>query len=71
MLKHPSGRPIRKPVVKRSEPVWHCPLTEPAVPRLRKPAKGPVADAIGFQIIGEKCFDDSYARRHPLGIPPQ
>ena len=45
---HPSGRPVRQtPRPKKSEPVWHCPLEQPATPRLRTPDKA-ATQAIGF-----------------------
>lgn len=46
---HPSGRPVRKVVVKRAVSYWRCPLESHATPRLRPVATKPVtADAIGY-----------------------
>ena len=48
-VQHPSGRPVRSPIKsKRREPVWNCPLMEPATPRLR-PAARVSTYAVGFQ----------------------
>lgn len=48
---HPSGRPVRRPVTKKREPVWNCPLEQAATPRLRKP-EPPSRDshAVGFYV---------------------
>jgi hypothetical protein len=53
--KHPSGRPIRKPI-KGVQSVWHVPLDGPVTPRLQK-QEG--ASAIGFtaNLAAERDWD--------------
>ena len=63
--RHPSGRPVRaeeKP--KRYESIFRCPLEEPAIPRLRKPATGrSLCDAIGFHHLYVDEVEGSWARK--------
>jgi len=56
VTRHPSGRPVRPSSrSQRRDPVWQCPLEQPATPRLRDPKKAELAPAIGFH-----RFDSTY-----------
>jgi hypothetical protein len=65
MTRPQKPRPLRLQTrPKRSEPVWHCPLEEPATPRLRKQTDKQLEAAIGFHRFESMDDGDApYARR--------
>ena len=64
--KHPSGRPIRRPMTKKLARSWfNYPAESYATPRLRPRALLPVADAIGYQRI--EADDEKWRGVHWVG----